>query len=351
MKTPKVVLELNPTASNPRNSEGSIIELEDGRLMFAYSHFYGGAADDAPAFIAARFSADRGQSWDREDTILVQNEVQNVMSVSFLRLNTREIGLFYLLRYSLQDLRMVISKSRDEGKTWSEPRLCMAEPGYYVVNNDRIIQLVDGRILIPAALHPCTDGTWETWQPKARASCVFSDDGGATWSCSKALEAPKESGSGLQEPGIIQLPDGTVMLWARTDLGSQYIAFSKDGGCTWSQSEPSDLLSPLSPASIKRIPSTGEYLCLYNDHSGRFSFVPGKRTPLVAARSRDGITWYGHKLVEGDPDGWYCYTSISFVDDNVFLGYCAGDSQVGGLNRLRLTRVPLSWLLEGGGHD
>lgn len=346
MKNPQVVLELNPTALNPRNSEGSMIELKDGQLFFAYSHFYGGAADDAPAHVAARFSSDRGQTWDPEDTILVQNEAQNVMSVSFLRLNTGEIGFFYLLRYSLQDMRMVMRKSSDEGKTWSEPEFCMTEPGYYVVNNDRVIQLAGGRLLIPAALHPCPDGTWQTFEYRARAMCFFSDDGGASWTCSQALEAPEESRSGLQEPGVIELSDGTIMMWARTDLGSQYLSFSEDGGYTWSRPEPSALISPLSPASIKLISRTGEYLCIYNDHSGRFDCAPEKRTPLVAARSRDGLAWYGHKLLELDPQGWYCYTSIAFVDDNILLGYCAGDSQVGLLNRLRVKLVPLSWLLE-----
>lgn len=345
MEQPKVVLELNPTETNPRNSEGSMIELADGRLMFAYSHFYGGASDDAPALLAARFSTDRGQTWDREDTILLKNEGQNVMSVSFLRLQTGEIALFYLLRRSLQDLRMVVRKSTDEGRTFSEPQLCMAEPGYYVVNNDRVIQLKGGRIIIPAALHP-SEGTWETWSPRASAYCFTSDDGGTTWSQSQGIEAPRESKSGLQEPGVVELPDGTIMLWARTDLGSQYISFSQDGGSTWEPARPSELVSPRSPASIKQIPGTNEYLCLYNDHSGSFPFVADKRTPLVAARSQDCLNWYGHHLIEEDPDGWYCYTAISFIDQNVLLGYCAGDSQVGGLNRLRLKMIPLSWILE-----
>jgi hypothetical protein len=33
---------LPPSPENPRNSEGSFVQLWDGSLFFAYSHFYGG---------------------------------------------------------------------------------------------------------------------------------------------------------------------------------------------------------------------------------------------------------------------------------------------------------------------
>jgi hypothetical protein len=45
--------------------------------------------------------------------------------------------------------------------------------------------------------------------------------------------------------------------------------------------------------------------------------------------------------LEEDPAGWYCYTAIHYTKDAVLLGYCAGDAKVGGLNRLRIKRVPL----------
>ena len=50
------------------------------------------------------------------------------------------------------------------------------------------------------------------------------------------------------------------------------------------------------------------------------------------------------KLIESDPEGWYCYTAIHFSGDAVLLGYCAGDPKVGGLNRLRIRRVEMGWL-------
>ena len=62
--------------------------------------------------------------------------------------------------------------------------------------------------------------------------------------------------------------------------------------------------------------------------------------------SKDGgATWGSPKVLEGDTDGWYCYTAIHFVGDDVLLAYCAGDSAMKTyLNVLRLRKVSLSWL-------
>jgi hypothetical protein len=99
----------------------------------------------------------------------------------------------------------------------------------------------------------------------------------------------------------------------------------------------------LSPAGIKRL-GAAKLLAIFNDHSGQFPFAKGKRTPLVSAISTDrGRTWTSRKLLEDDKDGWYCYAAIHFVDDYVLLAYCAGDSKVGGLNRLRIRRVKRAW--------
>ena len=113
--------------------------------------------------------------------------------------------------------------------------------------------------------------------------------------------------------------------------------------------EKTSLASPVSPASIKRLPGSANLLAVFNDHSGQFPFSKGKRTPLVAAISSDhGRTWPQRRLLESNPDGWYCYTAIHFTGDAVLLAYCAGDSKVGGLNRLRLRRVTFEWLKSGG---
>lgn len=341
---------LPPKPGNPRNTEGDFIELRDGRLMYAYTKFTGGGGDHDRAHIAARFSSDHGETWTQEDVVLLDNEGgMNIMSVSFLRLRDRRLAFFYLLKDSDTSCRPVLRYSRDEGKTWSEPTVCIKDPGYYVLNNDRAVQLKRGRLVLPVALHT-RDGKWSS---QGQAMCYLSDDQGKTWRRSKSvLESPRPTRSGLQEPGVVELKNGDLLMFCRTSMGSQYYCRSRDGGETWSAPEPSELASPVSPASIERIPSTGDLLAVWNDHTRvdeAFKAVDGKtggkRTPQTIAISKDeGKTWIHRKNLLEDPDGWYCYTAIEFVKDRVLLAYVAGGSGMKHLSQTQIAWFPVSYL-------
>lgn len=332
---------IEPSAGNPRNSEGDIIELKDGRLCLVYTRFTGGSGDHAAADLAMRVSQDRGQTWSDDTIVIPRTGGMNVMSVSLLRLAGGEIALFYLLKTSAEDCRPMMCLSADEAKTWTPPSCCITdEVGYYVLNNDRAVQLRSGRLILPVAWH---QGPGQPRDDAGIILCHLSDDGGKTWRRSKdSFKGYDPDGRRviLQEPGVVELKDGRLMMYIRTNAGSQYVCHSPDDGETWSKPGPSSLASPLSPASIERIPWTGDLICVWNDHSGVHPFPRGRRTPLCLAVSRDeGATWTPSKIIEDNPDGWYCYTSIAFAEDRMLLAYCAGDKQVGGLNRLKITAL------------
>jgi hypothetical protein len=267
----------------------------------------------------------------------------NAMSVSLLRFRDGRIGLFYLRKNTQVDCRVYLRISTDEAKTWSESALAIPDEGYYVLNNDRVVQLRNGRILLPVAQHLSPGGKWSG---RGISMVYFSDDGGKTWRRSKTqLECPTESRAGFQEPGVVDLKDGRVMMFIRTQLGSQYISYSADGGETWSEAKPSALVGPLSPASIKRLPKTGDLLAVWNDHTEMDeSFRAneksgGKRTPLTVAISKDeGRTWMRRRDVLAAADGWYCYTAIHFVGSRVLLGFVSG-----GEGLPHLSRTSLAW--------
>lgn len=340
---------LPPSAENARNSEGDFLQLSDGRVMFVYSRFTGGGDDHAAADLAARFSSDGGRTWTDRDTIVVPNEGGcNVMSVSLLRLRGGPIALFYLRKNAMTDCRPCMRTSTDEGRTWSPPKVCVEDRvGYYVLNNDRAVQLGSGRILLPLALH-CTPEE-PKFQSSATIVCYLSDDQGATWRRSTSElkgQSPEGKPVVCQEPGLIELKDGRVMLYCRTKSGCQYVSYSSDGGQTWSPLGPSNILSPCSPAVIKRIPTTSDLLLVWNDHQNVPAELKNKRTPFNAAISRDeGKTWERTKTLEDDPAGWYCYPAVEIIGPNVLVGHCSGDTRlVPHLAFTQITRFSLDWL-------
>lgn len=333
----RIVLPLPATPGNPRNSEGAFITLADGRILFAWSRYTGESwLDHAQADIAGRISADGGETWGPEQ-ILVRNEGRcNVMSVTLLRLQDGRIALFYVQKNSALDCRLRLRTSRDEGRTWSDAVLCNPAPGYFVTNNDRIIQLRSGRLLAACAHHrpKSPDGDIEAGIVAHGVDVFFlSDDAGATWrEAPQRLKIDDAISSGLQEPGVIERSDGTLYGWARTTDGWQWEFTSADGGETWSPPRRSRFAAPCSPLSIKRIPALNRWLAVWNDPkvpvSAETSWGTNSswgRTPLAIATSADeGATWSAPKLIEDDPERGFCYTAIHPLADSVLLAYCCG---------------------------
>lgn len=347
-------LQLPPKDGNPRNSEGAMVTLKDGRILLVYTSYYGGRGDHSAADLGACYSADGGRTWGPAEIFLRNEGDWNIMSVSLLRLQDGRIAMVYLVKNEGHDCRPRIRFSSDEARTWSPPVQIIPQRSYNCVNNDRLVQLRSGRLVIPASLH---EGDWRGEPPKyffrpGTVRFFLSDDAGATWRQGRGeyrIPLP-ESRSGLQEPGVVELSDGRLFAWARTDAGCQYGMHSSDGEESWSPPAPTDFIAPCSPMSMKRIPSTGHLLALWNDHSGRFPMTPEKgRQPLVAAVSRDdGRTWENHRQVESDLTRGFHYTAILFSDDNhVLLEYCAGPKKPGNqLGTLRVRRISVQWFYE-----
>jgi hypothetical protein len=208
------------------------------------------------------------------------------------------------------------------------------------MNNDRVIELKNGRILLPVAQHgrPESDD-----YSIGRLLCYYSDDNGLNWKRGNEIENPEKVTS--QEPGVVALNDGRIMLFCRTKSGVQYISYSNDDGENWSTLKPSNIVSPLSPASIERIPQTGDLLMTWNNNQKALR-GGNKRTPFNLAISKDeGDTWEKIKPIESDPNGWYCYTALEFVDDYLLLGHCAGDyKNFSGLETTQITKLTLDWI-------
>lgn len=347
-----LALSLTATPEHPRNSEGAFVTLRSGRISFLYSQFSEGTSDFSPCRIAEIVSDDQGRTWSEPSVRFTPEPGTLEMSVSLLRLASGKIALFSAVKRGFADCHPYLRISSDDGATWTAPRSILRAPGYFVLNNDRVIQTSRGRLILPVAFHRATgaaDHGGHQVDLRAVDLWYYSDDEGATWTEAKTWwTLPVASTTGLQEPGVVELADGTLLSWARTDQGRQYECRSRDGGETWSAPQPTQLRSPASPASIKRLPGSSDLLAIFNDHSGQFPFLASTgtysgRTPLVAAISADsGATWRTAKLLESGRERDYCYTAIHYVGDAVLLAYLDIGKTPG--SSLAIRRVNRSWL-------
>lgn len=332
------------TKTNPRYSEGSILELAGGSLLYATTEFIGGGSDFAKARIVAKRLRDGGKTWGQPRVLQKNVGGKNVMSVTLRRLTGSHakgspIGMFYLVKNSFSDLRVYLRISKDEAKSFGQPIRVTSTPGYHVLNNDRVTRLFSGRLLVPVASTPDVrkDNHFQSW-------CFISDDAGKTWRPGKGkVDLPKR---GAMEPEVIELHDGRVLMIVRTQLGYIAASYSRNGGDTWSKPVNWGVKAPEAPATLRRIPSTGDLLLVWNDTYSKGKGHGGKRTPLTAAVSSDeGKTWKHVRNLETSPDNTYAYTSLTFIGPRALLSYYVRDEKSGRISS-RFRSVPVGWFYE-----
>ncbi len=254
---------LSPKVKNPRNSEGSFIKLNDGRIAFAYSRYTCNSDNDhADCDIFVVYSCDGGNTFDTEhyETLVYASEYgeKNVMSVTLRYMNNGDIGLFYLLKHSDITSDYYLRRNEADFSVCKGAVICLPHynDGYFVINNDRVLGLSDGRWIIPAALHHSAVGRADSEYLDGRAIVCFfvSNDDGYTWTQQRETLRLSDtySRTGLQEPGLVELNNGVIYCYSRTDRAYQYESVSIDGGEHWFMPQASQFSSPTSPMLIKK---------------------------------------------------------------------------------------------------
>ncbi len=340
-----------------RSGEGAAVELRDGRLLLLYSAFRGGGgADHAPGNVFRRVSADGGGSWGPSQMALpTPPGALNTGFISLLRLQDGRIGCVYLVKWTAHDHCIPYwTFSEDEGETWAESRAITPERSYFVVNNDRLVQLRDGTLLLPYAWHgdigrDLDDNTPFRESLNARCGIFYSKDGGASWQrpdtarrfekrwftpptpfrpdkveevSRKIVEARYDV---FQEPGVVELEGGIVMMWVRSNA-HLYWSLLRDGlDGPWEEFRVLEGFNICKgPQLIKRLPGSQRLVMLYNDRGDEGYGEPDfmTRTPLSIAFSDDeGQTWQRTQPLEGDLSRSYCYASLLFFGTRFLATY------------------------------
>ena len=345
---PEAQLVVPNTPEHSRNGEADIIELKNGDLLLGYGRWDADGSDFGRAEIWSKTSHDGGKTWG-EDRALVPNEgKRTTFECGFLRLPDGAILMSYCVKDSEEDCSVCFRKSLDDGRTWVNRFKYQVPPGYagYTgINNDRLVQLKNGRVLLPV---------YDGWVGgRVLLSFVlYSDDNGETWKKSSDVDMrdidPNDKW-GAGEPAVVERKDGrmlggaehrsggaanaALMMIIRTNLGIIAKAYSSDRGATWGKPEPiKGIVSPCAPSSIARLPQTGDLLLIWNN-------TTTTRDPLNCAISKDdGETWENIRVL--DRGGSLCYTSITSVGDRVLLMYYKFPEG------LKLQSVPYQWFYE-----
>ena len=361
-KVGKQVLWIGTTKENPRNGEGAFARLKDGSILYLYTQFCEANGDDhGGARLCACFSRDEGETWTEPAVMIEKDEkAQNIMSPTLFRMKNGLLGVAYDRKEYSPDGALyciqAFSFSEDEGKTWSPWKPIYPEKSYYCMVNDCALVQKNGRIVIPVG----TGGDGYRYFGSGVVNLI-SDDHGETWSrLPQTILSPYSDSWNLQEPGLLELDDGTLWEWFRTGYGYQYQSFSRDGGESWTRPEPNLYFSsPDSPMRVKRV---GKFAVAvynpmaYNAFSGVYErWGSVKRAPLLCAVSEDGGRSFDstgqtvHRgfmepfekrlyALETELECSYCYPAIQETKDGFLVAYYHSD---GGacLNCMKMVKV------------
>lgn len=253
------------------NHAPNIIRLSDGSLFTCWfstpweGHHY-------QALIGS-FSYDGGSRWTTPHLVQDTPGLPD-FDASFIMKGNR-IWLFYVhnahyVRLRGMQLGLSLTKvltSRDGARTWDGPKEISAP--FVAGPRANGIVTASGRLLMPVYSTP--EG----------AFCLFSDDDGETWRASTTVT----SSAGHEEPTVVELFEGTLLMYLRTTDGFMWETRSEDDGETWSNPGKTSIKANKSSHVLWRL-NNGTIALLYNPCD------PLDRTELVVRFSDDeAMTW------------------------------------------------------------
>lgn len=218
--------------------------------------------------------------------------------------------------------RIRVIASDDEGETWSRPadltkELKPAEavttasgPGIGIKLKS---PLHAGRLVIPFNSQD-KKRNFVNW-------VAYSDDGGRTWH--RGANVPQE-GLQLNEVQVAELRDGTLYLNSRRWKGSAFrkVAWSKDGGQTWSQAADDGALpDPTCQGSLLRLDQGAKTNLYFLNPAGK-----GRANGTLRRSEDGGRTWAESTLLFPGP---FAYSSMAPIKEGLGVLYePAGNSTV-----------------------
>ena len=298
-------------------------------------------------------STNGGQDWSRQDVVWhdQSNTCGNPCSVVdqqtgviwlFLNWNRGDDEENQIISRTSKDTRRVyLSRSEDDGQTWTPPKeitaaIKPADWNWYGTGPGNGIQLRHGphrgRLIIPC-YHTKTSTRNVDY-----SHIIFSDDHGASWWLGGS------SPEGGDESVAVELADGRLMLNMRSagEPRCRRVCFSSDGGRTWAnQQADHTLIEPPCQASLVRYHWEGDGEKSTLLFSNPANDQPDQRDKLTVRLSYDeGRTWPVARLLHAGPSA---YSSLAALPDGALAClYEAGQKDP--YEKILFARLTLDWL-------
>lgn len=310
-----------------------LVTSNKGTLLAVYDVRYNSSVDlQEHVDIGLSRSTDGGRTWEKMRLPLAFGETgglpaaQNGVGDPSILVDTRTNALWIVAAWTHgmgnrrawvsshpgmdmnHTAQLVLTKSTDDGKTWSAPVNITAQvkdPSWHFLlqGPGRGITMLDGTLVFPIQFIDSTR--------VPNAGIMYSKDRGETWKLHNLAR------TNTTEAQVAEPEPGVLMLNMRDNRGgSRVVAITKDLGRTWTEhvSSRSALREPVCMASLLSVKAagncTGKDILLFSNPDA----TKGRRHITIKASLDGGVTWpVRHQVLLDEEDGWG-YSCLSMID-------------------------------------